>query len=115
MPAGCSSGGDDGGRPCRGPGPGRGDACRRGARAARRGPPHPSLIGEGGPFPYERDGFVFGGVEGLLPRRERGDCRAYTVPTPGSDDRGARRIVIGRNGETYYTDDPYASFRAVPR
>ncbi|WP_435867204.1 ribonuclease domain-containing protein [Streptomyces werraensis] len=62
-----------------------------------------------------RDGSAFGGVEGLLPRRERGDYRAYTVPTPGSDDRGARRIVTGRNGETYYTDDPYASFTAVPR
>ncbi|WP_435867364.1 ribonuclease domain-containing protein [Streptomyces werraensis] len=93
---------------------GRGDACRW-CPTARRGRPTLQLIDEGGPFPYERDGPVFGGVGGLLPRRERGDCRAYTVPTPGSDDRGARRIVTGRNGGTYYTDDPYASFRAVPR
>ncbi|MEV5168790.1 ribonuclease domain-containing protein [Streptomyces werraensis] len=93
---------------------GRGDACRRDVRAARRGSPRPSTHRRGRHVPL-RDGSVFGGVEGLLPRRERGDCRAYTVPTPGSDDRGARRIVTGRNGETYYTDDPYASFRAVPR
>ena len=73
------------------------------------------LIRTGGPFPYERDGSVFGNFEGLLPRHERGHYREYTVPTPGSDDRGARRIVTGRNGETYYTDDHYASFTAVLR
>ncbi|MFH9176349.1 ribonuclease domain-containing protein [Streptomyces albogriseolus] len=51
----------------------------------------------------------------MLPRRERGHHRACTVPTPGPDDRGARRVVTGRNGGTYGTDDPYASFTAVPR
>ncbi|MFF9333140.1 ribonuclease domain-containing protein [Streptomyces albogriseolus] len=55
------------------------------------------------------------GGEGVLPRRERGRYRAGTVPTPGPDDRGARRVVTGRNGGTYRTDDPYASFTAVPR
>ncbi|MEU9734654.1 ribonuclease domain-containing protein [Streptomyces sp. NPDC048002] len=73
------------------------------------------LIDEGGPFPYARDGSVFGNFEGLLPRRERGHYREYTVPTPGSRDRGARRIVTGKDGEIYYTDDHYDSFRAVQR
>jgi ribonuclease T1 len=73
------------------------------------------LIDAGGPFPYERDGAVFGNFEGLLPDHERGYYREYTVETPGSDDRGARRLVTGRGGEIHYTDDHYESFRAVLR
>ncbi len=71
------------------------------------------LVREGGPFPYERDGVVFGNFERLLPRRERGYYREYTVPTPGVKHRGARRLVAGRGGELYYTSDHYASFSRV--
>jgi ribonuclease T1 len=71
------------------------------------------LIKAGGPFPYQRDGAVFGNREGLLPKRERGYYREYTVRTPGARDRGARRIVVGRGGEYYYTDDHYRSFRRI--
>ena len=74
-----------------------------------------ALIDEGGPFPYARDGVVFGNFEGLLPRQKRGYYHEYTVRTPGSRDRGARRIVTGQGGEIYYTDDHYNSFRAVLR
>ncbi|MER7517443.1 ribonuclease domain-containing protein [Streptomyces sp. NPDC126499] len=72
-----------------------------------------ALIRSGGPFPYARDGAVFSNFERILPRRERGYYREYTVRTPGERDRGARRIVTGRSGETYYTDDHYQSFREV--
>ncbi|HEX7054818.1 MAG TPA: ribonuclease domain-containing protein [Burkholderiales bacterium] len=72
-----------------------------------------SLIRAGGPFPYERDGAVFGNREGRLPKRPRGYYREYTVPTPGARDRGARRIVTGRAGEAYYTEDHYRSFRRI--
>jgi ribonuclease T1 len=71
------------------------------------------LIGKGGPFPYGRDGIIFGNFEKQLPRRERGYYREYTVRTPGAKDRGARRIVAGRGGELYYTDDHYRSFRRI--
>lgn len=71
------------------------------------------LVDAGGPFPHQRDGVVFENRERLLPAHERGYWREYTVPTPGSDDRGARRLVVGRAGEVYYTDDHYASFRRV--
>jgi ribonuclease T1 len=71
------------------------------------------LIRQGGPFPYERDGAVFRNFERLLPQRDRGYYREYTVRTPGISHRGARRIVAGRGGELYYTDDHYASFRRV--
>ncbi len=72
-----------------------------------------ALIRKGGPFPYDRDGIVFGNREKLLPLRERGWYREYTVPTPGARNRGAQRIVAARSGESYYTDDHYASFRRI--
>jgi ribonuclease T1 len=70
-------------------------------------------IKAGGPFPYARDGSVFGNREGLLPQRGRGYYREYTVKTPGAKDRGARRIVAGTSGEYYYTDDHYRSFKRI--
>ncbi|MFJ3233007.1 ribonuclease domain-containing protein [Streptomyces sp. NPDC086787] len=73
------------------------------------------LVDRGGPFPYTQDGTVFRNFEGRLPSHPRGYYHEYTVRTPGSRDRGARRIVTGQNGEVYYTDDHYDSFRAVLR
>jgi ribonuclease T1 len=73
------------------------------------------LIDQGGPFPYERDGITFGNRERLLPIQSDGYYREYTVITPGSSDRGARRIVAGRSGDLYYTDDHYESFKRVIR
>lgn len=76
-----------------------------------------ALIREGGPFPYDKDGSVFGNRERLLPPQKRGYYREYTVRTPGSRDRGARRIVCGGKPRTpdacYYTSDHYASFREI--
>lgn len=71
------------------------------------------LIQKGGTFPYDKDGATFGNREGLLPKRPNGYYREYTVITPGSRDRGARRIIGGRGGELYYTDDHYDSFKRV--
>lgn len=72
-----------------------------------------ALIKSGGPFPYRRDGLVFQNREGRLPDKPRGHYRGYTVRTPGSRDRGARRIVAGRDGEYYYTQDHYNSFKRI--
>lgn len=76
------------------------------------------LIRAGGPFPYGKDGVVFGNRERALPRQPRGYYHEYTVRTPGSRDRGARRIVCGgqqpREPEAcFYTEDHYASFRRI--
>lgn len=78
------------------------------------------LILAGGPFPYRKDGTVFGNRERLLPRADRGFYREYTVRTPGSPDRGARRIVCGGLRPTvpetcFYTADHYASFKLIAR
>jgi ribonuclease T1 len=72
-----------------------------------------ALIKQGGPFSYKRDGVVFGNRERRLPSRPRGYYREYTVPTPGASDRGARRIIAGTQGEYYYTDDHYNTFRRI--
>ncbi|MCB1028612.1 MAG: ribonuclease, partial [Microthrixaceae bacterium] len=71
------------------------------------------LIDRGGPFPYRADDGTFRNRERLLPIEDLGYYREYTVETPGSPDRGARRIVAGENGERFYTDDHYDSFRWV--
>ncbi len=74
-------------------------------------------IFQGGPFPYEKDGVVFGNRERLLPSQKRGYYREYTVKTPSSRDRGAQRIVCGGTATApdacFYTADHYASFRKI--
>lgn len=74
-------------------------------------------IQRGGPFPFEKDGVVFGNRERILPLQKRGYYREYTVKTPGSRNRGAKRIVCGGPATTpdacYYTADHYASFRMI--
>lgn len=76
-----------------------------------------SLIFQGGPFKYDKDGVVFGNRERMLPMVKRGYYHEYTVKTAGSRDRGARRIVCGGELKTpdvcYYTEDHYGSFRKI--
>lgn len=71
------------------------------------------LIAAGGPFPYDNDGSTYQNRERLLPSRPSGTYREYTVETPGSPDRGARRIVTASTGEAYWTADHYASFARI--
>ena len=87
------------------------------AELPRQGRETYGLIRQGGPFPYDKDGAVFGNRERALPAERRGFYREYTVATPGSRDRGARRIVCGGPARAphacYYTADHYASFRKI--
>lgn len=72
------------------------------------------LIKAGGPFPYpHNDGVVFHNNEHRLPSEPDGYYHEYTVPTPGSPDRGARRIITARNGSLYYTGNHYSTFELV--
>jgi ribonuclease T1 len=72
------------------------------------------LVLKGGPFPYPRnDGVVYENREKVLPGKGSGYYHEYTVRTPGSDDRGARRLITGAGHELYYTDDHYRSFVVV--
>ncbi|MFZ6875467.1 ribonuclease domain-containing protein [Undibacterium sp. Di27W] len=75
------------------------------------------LIKQGGPFPYDKDGVVFGNYESRLPKQKRGYYHEYTVKTPRARNRGVRRIIAGSDpqtsGEYYYTEDHYQSFRRI--
>ncbi|WP_160010885.1 ribonuclease domain-containing protein [Nocardioides sp. AX2bis] len=72
-----------------------------------------ALIGAGGPYPEDEDGGTFYNREGFLPDREDGYYTEYTVPTPGSSDRGARRVVAGEPDELFWTADHYDSFERI--
>ena len=72
-----------------------------------------ALIRKGGPFPYAKDGAIFGNREAILPAKKRGYYREYTVKTPGERTRGARRIIWGAGGEFYYTEDHYNHFSRI--
>jgi len=76
-----------------------------------------NLIAAGGPYPYQKDGVVFGNYERVLPAQRRGYYHEYTVPTPHARNRGARRIVCGgplqRTDNCYYSDDHYTSFNRI--
>ncbi|WP_395296290.1 ribonuclease domain-containing protein [Kitasatospora hibisci] len=71
------------------------------------------LIAKRGPYPYRSDGIVFENRENRLPRKASGYYHEYTVVTPGSADRGARRVVTGGSGEQYWTADHYDSFQEI--
>ncbi len=71
------------------------------------------LIKQGGPFPFPRDGVVFGNYEHRLPRQPRGYYHEYTVKTPGAHNRGARRIICGPLPECYYSGDHYRTFQRI--
>src|SRR5258708_33868876 len=88
-----------------------GDSCAGGAPHEARKGVGPNKAG--GPFLYPNDGRIFGNREAHLPKRSRGYYREYTVPTPAARDRGARRIVAGRGGELYYTEDHYRTFKRI--
>ncbi|MDX2543404.1 ribonuclease domain-containing protein [Streptomyces sp. WI04-05B] len=73
-----------------------------------------NLIAKGGPYPYSQDGSVFQNRERVLPARTTGYYHEYTVKTPGSSTRGARRVITGeQNQEDYYTADHYATFDLI--
>ena len=116
--AGCGTGdsGSDGGPSGGGTDPESGLAWIAESDLPPEGTETLDLIDDGGPFPYpDKDGTTFGNREGILPDEPSGYYAEYTVPTPGSDDRGARRIVTGEGGEFYYTEDHYESFSRIDR
>ncbi|MQS12121.1 hypothetical protein F7Q99_07390 [Streptomyces kaniharaensis] len=71
------------------------------------------LIAKGGPYPYNRDGIVFENRENRLPRKADGYYHEFTVVTPGSNDRGTRRVVTGGTGEQYWSPDHYTTFQEI--
>ncbi|MFI9273739.1 ribonuclease domain-containing protein [Kitasatospora sp. NPDC052896] len=91
--------------------PARADVCR--SKLPSQARDTLVLIARGGPYPYRSDGVVFENREGRLPRQRSGYYHEYTVRTPGSADRGTRRVVTGGAGEEYWTADHYGTFQEI--
>ncbi|KJS62458.1 ribonuclease [Streptomyces rubellomurinus] len=72
-----------------------------------------ALIAKNGPYPYNRDGIVFENRESRLPKKGDGYYHEFTVVTPGSNDRGTRRVVTGGAGEQYWSPDHYGTFQEI--
>ena len=67
-------------------------------------------IKNGVKFPHRNDGTIFKNREGLLPSKPAGYWTEHVHPTPGGKGPGLQRIVIGQNGEIYFTPDHYKTF-----
>ncbi|GAA2137106.1 hypothetical protein GCM10009760_17160 [Kitasatospora kazusensis] len=91
--------------------PGLADVCR--TKLPTQARDTLALIDKGGPYPYRSDGIVFENRESRLPKQATGYYHEFTVVTPGSGDRGTRRVVTGTAGEEYWTDDHYSSFQEI--
>jgi RHS repeat-associated protein len=53
---------------------------------------------------------IFQNREGLLPKKPDGYYKEFVLPTPGVNDAGSQRIILGEGGELYYTPDHYKTF-----
>ena len=62
---------------------------------------------------HRNDGGIFRNRERLLPAKPEGYYREYVIRTPGISHAGPQRLVLGDNGEIFYTSDHYASFKRV--
>jgi filamentous hemagglutinin len=67
-------------------------------------------IERGEPDRHRNDGATFQNREGRLPSKPRGYYREFVVRTPGMRSVGPQRLVIGRDGDAWYTSDHYRSF-----
>jgi len=62
---------------------------------------------------FRHDGIVFENREGRLPRKPSGYYHEFVQPTPGDSGPGGQRVVMGSNGEIYYSPDHYRTFRRI--
>lgn len=67
-------------------------------------------IASGEKNPHRNDGSVFRNAGRKLPQKPQGYYREYVVPTPGIPGPGPQRLVVGKEGELYYTHDHYDTF-----
>lgn len=67
-------------------------------------------ISEGEKFPHRNDGSIFKNYTDVLPKQDAGYYREFVHPTPGVKGPGARRLVIGKGGDIWFTADHYKTF-----
>lgn len=62
---------------------------------------------------HRNDGSSFQNRENRLPRKPAGYYKEYVHPTKGENGPGPQRIIIGKEGEVWYTPDHYKSFKKI--
>lgn len=67
-------------------------------------------IEDGTPDRFRADREIYENHGSRLPDHPRGFWRAFTVITPSERDRGPRRLVVGRDGQVWFTRDHYKTF-----
>ena len=73
-------------------------------------------IANGGTYPHRNDGSVFKNLpdrttgKSGLPTQPMGYYKEYVNPTPNISGPGPQRVIVGKNGEAYYTSDHYKTF-----
>ena len=70
-------------------------------------------IAAGKRLSYRNDGSTFENRERRLPRKPSGYYREYVHPTPSLAGPGPQRLVVGEQGEVYYTPDHYRTFKRI--
>ncbi|MBA4016667.1 MAG: hypothetical protein C0483_05715 [Pirellula sp.] len=76
----------------------------------------PSLerVAAGRKLRFSHDGTTFQNREGRLPRKAPGYYEEWVVPTPGEGGPGPQRLVVGADGDVWYTPDHYRNFERIP-
>lgn len=70
-------------------------------------------IAKGIADPHSNDGVTFFNNKSKLPVQGAGYYTEYVIRTPGVGNAGPQRLVLGKNGEVYYTPDHYINFIKV--
>lgn len=70
-------------------------------------------IERGGSNRHRNDGTTFQNREGRLPRKPSGYYKEYVHPTPNERGPGPQRVIVGREGDIWYTPDHYKTFKRL--
>ncbi|WP_010581818.1 ribonuclease domain-containing protein [Schlesneria paludicola] len=70
-------------------------------------------IERGDPHRHRNDGTIFQNRERRIPAKGTGYYKEYVHPTPGETGPGPQRVIIGQEGEIWYTPDHYRTFYRI--
>ena len=62
---------------------------------------------------FGHDGITFENREKRLPHKPKGYYHEYVHPTTGVSGPGPQRVILGEEGEIWFTHDHYRTFKRV--
>lgn len=62
---------------------------------------------------HRNDGTTFQNRERRLPAQPSGYYKEYVHPTPKTPGPGPQRVIVGNDGDIWYTPDHYRTFRRI--